>query len=196
MLENVGVNLFAMLTSNFKRFGHNLFIQVKEENQEETFGPFIFIDNDRSKWKRPLTEKGKVPENPAEHPLASFCKFPRNIARRLLLLDSLKGTGVSLGKIVLESVSIYDNIPSGIPFFNETQAAVLDTTADYIVDTIKICMDKYPESEVLIDEYDHYEYDYYESLVNGVAKLEEMEDMPILLPPFDKVLRSLPNPVK
>ena len=28
VLENISANIFAMLTNNFKRFGHNLFLQV------------------------------------------------------------------------------------------------------------------------------------------------------------------------
>lgn len=165
-MENVAVNLFAILTNNFSRFGHNLFVQVGPNNE---FGPFIFIDNDRSKWKYDLRDRKKVPKKAADHPLATFCKFPKQIARRLLLLDALAEDGISLGKLVYLAISNYEDVPSG-PIFTLTQADFLDLNASYIVEIINICLDKHPEKDVLFDEPGQKEYQFFDKLIHSLTK--------------------------
>ena len=128
----------------------------------------MFIDNDRSKWKYDLRTKGKVPENPADHPLASFCKFPKQLARRLLLLESLKRDNLSLGNLVRLALNTYQDIPSG-PLFTSEQAKFLDLNASYIVDIINICLDEHPEEDVLFEEPGQQEYDFFENMIQSLS---------------------------
>ena len=169
VLENVSVNIFAILTDNFARFGHNLFIQVQEDaSGKESFGPFIFIDNDRSRWRFSLRAhpKSKVPANPSDHPLAHFCKFPKDLAHRLLLLNSLRLEGLSLGKLVMLSTAVYGDLPSG-PIFQQNQAVVLDAYVSYVATIIQRCLDRNPIEEVLFDEPGREgQYDFLESIVD------------------------------
>ena len=128
-MENVSVNLFALLTNNFYRFDHNLFLQVGKNGG---LGPLLFIDNDRSRWKYDLRKNGRVPFHAEDHPLATFCKFPRNLVTRLKLLKAVESEGLSLGKLVYLATSVYDP-PSG-PIFTLQEAKHLDSTVSYIND--------------------------------------------------------------
>lgn len=168
VLENISANIFAMLTNNFKRFGHNLFLQVIADKNGDVveYGPFIFIDNDRSKWTYPLYSKGKVPENPEEQALATFCKFPKNIARRFLLLEKLKPKGITLGSLVWDATSVY-NIPSGT-LFTHDEAAILDSYVEYVTSIIHSCLNRYPTEDVFFNEFENIEFDYFDTLKNNM----------------------------
>ena len=160
--------MFAILTNNFSRFGHNLFIQKRDaEDGTEQFGPFIYLDNDRSKWKYDVKTHGKVPENPLDHPFATFCKFPKNIAKKLLLLKSTNDN-LSLGKLVYWSLGKYNHLPSS-SLFTLTEAEYLDAAAKYITDIVDHCLENFPEDEVLFDESWNVNYDLMSNIVNMLA---------------------------
>jgi hypothetical protein len=166
--------MFAILTNNFSRFGHNLFIQtrVSPHTKATEYGPFIYLDNDRSSWKYNVTKKGKIPSDPLEHPLAKFCKFPKQIAQRILILNELqqKDTTISLGKLVYWATSTYQDVPSG-PVFTLEEAAMLDYYLDYIAIGIQHCLNSHPEEEVLFLEPWSTRYDFMENIISIFAKL-------------------------
>jgi len=174
VLENVAVNIFAILTNNFSRFGHNLFIQTRTNAHTgaQEFGPFIYLDNDRSSWKFNITRKGKIPNDPLEHPLAKFCKFPKQIAQRILILQELSelDSNISFGKLVYWAVSVYQDVPSG-PLFSLFEASNLDIAMSYVARTIQHCLDHHPQEEVLFLEPWATKYDFMENIISIFANL-------------------------
>lgn len=166
-LENVAVNMFAIITNNYNRFNHNLFIMLRPDGAYPDmieYGPFIYLDNDRSKWRYHPIEEGKIEEVNAFN---QFCVFPRSIARRLLLLrpghasSSIAEKAGSSGRTGLEKTtfgtllhdvsSIYDGLYHG-ELFTLEQAAYMDGAVEVLTDAITSCVDKYGEENVLFDE--------------------------------------------
>ena len=188
------MNLFAILTNNFGRFGHNLFIQTRKKDAGTEYGPFIFIDNDRSKWKYDLIEKGKVPKNPKDHPLATFCKFPKDIANRLIILDYLKNDGLSVGKLVLAATRVYQDVPSGT-IFDETQAKYLDLNVQYITDILYHCLSKHSEEDLIFQESKQSSYSFLDTTLNIRGNIIEKSPEPFIKN-FAEVTGFLPEDIK
>lgn len=185
-LENVAVNMFAVITNNYNRFNHNLFIMLRPDDtfpDEIEYGPFIYLDNDRSKWRYHPIEEGKIQE---VNPFNQFCVFPRNIARRLMLLrpghasSSVAEKAGESGRAALEKTtvgsllhdvsSIYGGLYHG-ELFSIEQAVFMDGAIEVLTDAIAQCVDRYGEENVLLEEpwQQAYSYDAMDTIV-GVLK--------------------------
>ena len=110
VLENVAVNMFAVLMGNSKKFEHSVFMLSRPrvrnnlnpnannvlntvEDDDVEYGPFSYIDNDRSSWYSDFIKAEKL----THHPLTYFCKFPLKTATHLLLLKPSNSSSLSLG---------------------------------------------------------------------------------------------------
>ncbi len=150
-LEIITVHMFAILVGNLGKFGHNVFVlqrQAKAKDFGVEYGPFFYVDNDRSKWDSDVISRGKVED---DNLITTICKFPRSIALRLLLLDSSVSAS-TLGDLVLEATSHYNRFITTSPLFRPENAKVLNRNAAFLTSTIRSCVQQYGVDEVLIPE--------------------------------------------
>ena len=162
-MENIAVNLFAILMGNTQKFRHSVFIMKSTKSGRDVYGPLLYIDNDRSSWQKDIFKK-KVHK---DHPITKICKFPKKIATRILLLDQFHSSNindyqntqdrVSLGKLVKECA---DN--AGLRtgnLFTDNEAYWLDERVHFIAKAINECVHLHGVDYVFIDEPWTTEYD-------------------------------------
>lgn len=150
-LEIVTVHMFAILVGNMGKFGHNVFILQRNDAGKDygvEFGPFFYVDNDRSKWSSDVISSRKVKPDDL---ITKVCKFPRSVALKMLNLDSSM-SAVTLGSLVLEASLHHDRFLVSSPIFTAEQAKVLDKNAAFLTSAIRSCIQQYGVDQVLIEE--------------------------------------------
>ena len=166
-MENVAVNLFALLMGNTKKFSHSVFIMAREGERREgeggegegeggrrEYGPLLYIDNDRSIWSKNLMKRTVF----YDHPIAKICRFPRSIAEKVLLLYSKRNEGISLGGIVQQCASAYPSLFSS-PLFTDVEVDRLNKRVNYIASSIIECIHLHGIDSVFIDDPYNSSYD-------------------------------------
>jgi hypothetical protein len=146
-LENVALNMFAILMGNTQKFSHSVFILHQPDELGPKYGPFLYIDNDRSSWANDIFRRGIVSH---KHPLGVFCKFPMEIARRILSFNHTQQ--FTLGNLVKESVSPYISTMKELPLWTNENIYWLDQRVDYLRNQIEKCIRRYGIEDVLIPD--------------------------------------------
>ena len=149
VLELLTAQLFALLTGNLNKFDHNLFVAA-ERNDYSAMGPFIYIDNDRSQWDYTTARSKKLyPVNPWRE----FCKFPKRIAHRILLLRPGNPRNLTLGGYLTDIASqVFQPHMKNGELFNAAQGIVLDKNIEFVASIIDECLARHPPDHVFIPE--------------------------------------------
>ena len=162
---------WSIITGYCERFNHNVYVTHTRDKQHE--GPFIYIDNDRSQWKvEVLNYRHGLTLN---NRLKDVCIFPRELSKRVLLLAQSQDSSFSLGKLVLRSMSAYeDALYLNGPMFTEDLAEVMDANVRYLGSVISRCIAERGEDAVLIPEpwhTFHQDRDFYRRFYHGFGDL-------------------------
>ena len=147
VLENVAINMFTILVGNISKFSHSFFVPEKDVGSFGVSGPIIYIDNDRSEWNSDIFRRGVIKNT---HPLGIFCKFPKNIAMRIILGDGRYG--FTIGDILLESTSYIEDVMKEKSLFSSLQAKYLDQRVSFLRYIIETCIIHNGIDNVLIPE--------------------------------------------
>src|SRR3990167_9920846 len=147
-LEIVSIHMFSIIVGNLKKFDHNLFRAINENLN--TQGPFIYIDNDRSQWIR---RSEKSSDLKGMNAITKICKFPKAVSQRIRFLrpSNPKNKENTLGTHILKMASIFTDFKNG-PLFTFEEAVILDTNVEYLASIIDDCVKQYGEDNVLIPE--------------------------------------------
>merc|ERR1719378_187244 len=105
VLEVVTVHLFCMLTGSFSRLDHNLFYAMPRRGMRGDSGPFIYIDNDRSRWSHTTLKSSHELER--DGPASKFCRFPEGVIRRLMIMQRGGDKSRTLGHQVYSAARLY-----------------------------------------------------------------------------------------
>ena len=149
VLENSAANMFTILVGNPNKFGHSFFILEEDGGSSDTRvqGPLIYIDNDRSSWENDIFKRNIVKKN---HPLSVFCKFPLEIATRIVAANIT--TGYTVGDIILESLAPYEETLFEGPLFTKDNAYWLNQRIEYLQNIIVDCIHQHGSENVLFPE--------------------------------------------
>ena len=151
-VEILSIHLYSLLVGNLKKFDHNLFRALGRNGSHPLDGPYVYIDNDRSQWKKKIPKlKGMEDLNP----MAIICKFPERIAHRILLLRSgnKANKGHSLGQFISSlSERVFDRIMYNVPMFSLEERHVMDKNIDYVASMIDECVALHGAENVFVKE--------------------------------------------
>lgn len=151
-LEIISIHLYSMIVGNLKKFDHNLFRALGTHGTHKTDGPYIYIDNDRSQWKRRTEKLGSLREI---NPMAEICKFPLRIAQRILLLrtNNPANGGNTLGSSIYKLArTVYTPAMKNGDVFTRTEKSTIDENIDYIANMIDECVWRHGVENVFIPE--------------------------------------------
>ena len=138
-LEQSLSHMFQYLI-DYEKQKHNIFQLSNGLPGKDSFGPLLYLDNDRGRW-----DKFRSFSNTTA---CLSCTFARNIVEQLLLVEP-KSSQLSLGELIRESL-YFDPLSDDI-WFPPSKQRILDLRVDSILDCVRQCLNTRTESQVLFD---------------------------------------------
>jgi len=152
-MESVVLNMWTILTNYIKVFDHNVFLQASRNGD---YGPVYLLDHDRTEVRRNFYFFNYWAIT--EHPLRKICKFPNQLARRVLQLSPLLDPAFEMewnldpNRKTIGSLMKDVSIGLGFDYIDDKDVQVMDSNMRFMALMIRDCIREHGADNVLIRE--------------------------------------------